>query len=47
MKTFSGFPCTGIAVIVLVVITVLFTGCTSPTDQRIPAATGSPGVTAG
>ena len=35
------------AVIVLVVITVLFTGCTSPTDQKIPAATGSPVVTAG
>ena len=47
MKTFSGYPCTGIAVIVLVVMTVLFTGCTSPTDQKIPAATGSPGVTAG
>ena len=47
MNTFSWYPCTGIAVIVLVVITVLFTGCTSPTDQKIPAATGSPGVTAG
>ena len=47
MNTFSRYPCTGIAVAVLVVITVLFTGCTSPTDQKIPAATGSPGVTAG
>ena len=47
MNTYSWYPCTGIAVIVLVVITVLFTGCTSPTDQKIPAATGSPGVTAG
>ena len=47
MNTFSWYPCTGIAVIVLVVITVLFTGCTSPTDQKIPAATGSPSVTAG
>jgi hypothetical protein len=47
MNTFSWYPCTGIAVVVLVVITVLFTGCTSPTDQKIPAATGSPGVTAG
>jgi hypothetical protein len=47
MNTFSWYPCTGIAVIVLVVITVLFTGCTSPTDQKIPPATGSSGVTAG
>ena len=47
MKTFSCSTCTGIAVVVLVAITVLFTGCTSPTDQKIPAVTGSPGVTAG
>jgi hypothetical protein len=47
MNTFSWYPCAGLAVIVLVVITVLFTGCTSPTDHKIPAATGSPGVTAG
>ena len=47
MNTFSWYPCAGIAVIVLVVITVLFTGRTSPTDQKIPAATGSSGVTAG
>jgi hypothetical protein len=47
MKSFSRYPCTGIAVIVLVVIAVLFTGCTSPTDQKIPPATGSPGVIAG
>jgi hypothetical protein len=47
MNSFSWYPCTGIAVIVLVVIAVLFTGCTSPTDQKIPPATGSPGVIAG
>jgi hypothetical protein len=47
MKTFSWYTCTGIAVVVLIAIWVLFTGCTSPTDQKIPAATGSPGVTAG
>jgi hypothetical protein len=47
MKTFSWYPCTGMAVIVLVAITVLFAGCTSPTDSKIPAATKSPGVTAG
>jgi hypothetical protein len=47
MKTFSGYPRIGTAIVVLVVITVLFTGCTSPTDTRIPAATGSPGATAG
>jgi hypothetical protein len=46
MKTFSGYPRIGIAVVVLVVITMIFTGCTSPTDKKIPAATGSPGVTA-
>jgi len=47
MKTFSGYPRIGIAVVVLVVMTVLFTGCTSPTDQKIPAAMGFPGETAG
>jgi hypothetical protein len=47
MKPFSRYTCTSIAIIVLVAITVLFTGCTSPTDQKIPAATVSPGVTAG
>ena len=47
MKTFSRYTCTSMAVVVLVAITVLFTGCTSPTDSKIPAATGSPGVTAG
>jgi hypothetical protein len=46
MKTFS-YPRIGIAVVVLVVITVLFTGCTSPTDQKIPATTEPPVVTAG
>jgi hypothetical protein len=47
MNTFSWYPCTGIAVVVLVVTTVLFTGCTSPTDQKIPATTGPPVVTTG
>jgi hypothetical protein len=47
MKMFSGYPWIGIAFVVLVAVSVLFTGCTSPTDQKIPAATGSPGVTAG
>jgi len=46
MKTFSGYPRIRIAVVVLVVLTVIFAGCTSPTDKKIPAATGSPGVTA-
>ena len=44
---FSRYPCISPAVIVLVVITVIFAGCTSPTDQKITAATTSPGVTAG
>ena len=47
MKTFSGYPRIGIAVVVLIVITMIFTGCTSPTDKKIPSATGSPGATAG
>ena len=47
MKTFSGHPRIGIAILVLVTVSVLFAGCTSPSDQKIPAATGSPGVTAG
>jgi ABC-type Fe3+-hydroxamate transport system substrate-binding protein len=47
MKTGSGHSCIGITIIVLLAITVLFTGCTSPTDQKIPSSTGSPGVTAG
>jgi hypothetical protein len=47
MKTFSRYPLFGTAVVVLVLITVLFSGCTSPTDTRIPAVTGPPGVPAG
>ena len=46
MKTFSGYSRISIAFVVLVVMTVLFTGCTSPTDKKIPAATGFSGVTA-
>jgi hypothetical protein len=44
---FSWYPGTGTAVVVILVITALFAGCTSPTDQKIPAATGSPFVIAG
>jgi len=47
MKMFSRYPCISPAVIVLVVITVIFAGCTSPTGQKISAATTSSGVTAG
>lgn len=47
MKTFPLYPCIHGVVVVLFVSAVLFTGCTSPTDQKIPATTGSPGVTAG
>ena len=46
MKTSSNYPRISLAVVVLVVMTVLFTGCTSPTDKKIPAATGFSGVTA-
>jgi len=44
---FSGCPCIGMAIVILVGLSVLFTGCTSPTDQRIPAVTESPGGTPG
>jgi hypothetical protein len=47
MKTCSGHSCIGIAIVVLLAITVLFTGCSGPTDQKVPSSTGSPGVTAG
>ena len=47
MNTFSWYHGTGTAVVVLLIITVLFAGCTSPTDQKIPAATDSPVVTTG
>jgi hypothetical protein len=37
MKTFFGYPCIGIAVVVLVAVSVLFTGCTTNTGQGTPA----------
>jgi hypothetical protein len=37
MKTFFGYPCIGIAVVVLVAVSVLFTGCTSNSGQGAPA----------
>ena len=42
---FSGCLCTGMAVVILVAVSVLFTGCTSPADQHIPAVTEPPGGT--
>jgi hypothetical protein len=47
MKTFSGYPCISIAIVVLVAVSVLFTGCTQPAGQQTPRATGPPGVTTG
>jgi hypothetical protein len=47
VKTFSGHPRIGIAIVVLVAVSVLFSGCTQPAGQQTPLATGSPGVTAG
>ena len=47
MKPFSGYPCIGIAVVALVAVSVLFTGCIQPAGQQTPLATGSPGVTTG
>ncbi len=36
MKTFTGYPCFGMAVIVLVVVSVLFSGCTTFSRQGAP-----------
>ena len=47
MRTFFGYPCTSIAIVVLVAVSVLFTGCTQPAGQQTPLATGSPAVTTG
>ena len=45
MKTVSGYPCISIAVIVLVAVSVLFTGCTSNSGQGIPAPVSTPALT--
>ena len=37
MKTFFGYPCIGIAVVVLVAVSVLFAGCTTNSGQGAPA----------
>jgi hypothetical protein len=37
MKMFSGYPCIGMAVVVLVTLSVLFTGCTTNSGQGTPA----------
>ena len=44
MKTFSGYTCIGIAVVVLVVVSVLFTGCTTKSGQgaTVPVSTSAP-----
>jgi hypothetical protein len=49
MKPFSGYSRIGTAVVVLVAVSVLFTGCTQPTSYRInpPEPTGSPVMTTG
>jgi hypothetical protein len=47
MKTFFGNPCIGIAVVVLVTVSVLFTGCTQSARQQTPLATSTPGGTTG
>jgi hypothetical protein len=44
---FSGYPCIGIAVVMLVAVAVLFTGCTQPAGQQTPLATGPPGGNSG
>jgi len=47
MKTFSGYPCISLAVIVLVAVSVLFTGCTTNPGQSTPApvSTSAPAST--
>jgi hypothetical protein len=47
MKTLSGYHCIGIVVVVLVAVSVLFTGCTQPAGQQTPLETGTPSVTTG
>ena len=47
MKNFFGYPCIGIAVVVLVTVSVLFTGCTQSATRQTPLATVSPGGTTG
>jgi hypothetical protein len=47
MKTCSGYPCIGIAVIVLIMVSVFFTGCTTFSRQRapVPVSTSVPAGT--
>ena len=42
MKTFFGYPCIGIAVVVLVAVSVLFAGCTTNSGQGVPAPVSRP-----
>src|SRR5665647_466051 len=42
MKTFFGYACLRITVVVLVAVSVLFTGCTSNSGQGIPAPVSTP-----
>jgi hypothetical protein len=45
MKTFFGYSCISIAVIVLIAVSALFTGCTSNSGQDIPAPVSTPALT--
>jgi len=47
MKTVSGYSCTGIAVVVLVAVAVLFAGCTTNPGQgaAVPVSTSAPVTT--
>jgi hypothetical protein len=42
MKTFFGYPCTSIAIVVLVAVSVLFAGCTTNSGQGAPAPVSTP-----
>jgi predicted nucleic acid-binding Zn-ribbon protein len=42
MKPFSGYPCIGIAVVMLVTLSVLCTGCMTNSGQGTPAPASSP-----
>lgn len=45
IKKFSGCPWKGMTLVVIVAVSVVFCGCTSPADQQIPAVTEPPGGT--
>ena len=43
MKNFFGYPCIGIAVVMLLAVSLLFTGCTQPAGRQTTATSGPGG----